>query len=68
MSKSQDKRIAVQTQPDWVCIDCGKEFGWGMPEGHTATFHHGLCGVCAKHKAVTQPRDFGYLRPEWNEA
>jgi len=29
--------------------------------------HEGDCGVCGKFAAVTQPRDFGYLKPEWKQ-
>lgn len=65
MSKSQDKRIAAQTQPDWVCDDCGEKFGHGMPTGHIAVYHFDTCGVCLERKAVTAQRNFGYLRPEW---
>jgi len=33
------------------------------PEQHCATFHHGKCGVCGTTNiAVTEPRDYGYLR------
>lgn len=68
MSKSQYKRIVAQTQPSWVCSECGNKYGHGMPEGHVCTMHNDVCGVCGKQKAVTQPRDFGYLKPEWRLA
>jgi hypothetical protein len=48
----------------WVCGDCGAKYG-NMPNGVTgrvATWHMGKCGVCLKHVAVTEPRDFGYLK------
>ena len=50
-------------QPVWVCADCGTEHGNRQPQ--YATWHMGTCGVCGNHAAVTEPRDFGYLRPSW---
>jgi hypothetical protein len=65
MSKSVDKRLEAQlgNQPVWVCSDCGDLYG-RRPMG-TATFHEGTCEVCGEIKSVTEPRDFGYLKPEW---
>ena len=72
MSKSVDKRLEAQRakyykemggQPVWVCSDCGDLYG-RKPMG-TATFHEGTCEVCGEIKSVTEPRDFGYLKPEW---
>ena len=48
----------MKLYPDWVCSDCGNAAGPGMPSGHIATFHIGVCGVCRLEKQVTQPRDF----------
>lgn len=48
---------------EWVCVDCGERYGRravGM-----ATFHIDECGVCGQQKAVTQPRDYGYLKTGW---
>lgn len=67
MSKSQYKRIVAQTQPSWVCFECGIKYGRGMPDGHVCTSHQGTCGVCGQKSNVTEPRDFGYLRPEWTK-
>lgn len=41
----------------WVCHDCGSKAGkaWTV-----STWHQGICGVCTKLKAVTEPRDYGY--------
>lgn len=43
----------------WVCSDCGEKYGKRVPE--LATFHNGTCDVCGGFKAVTEPRDYGYL-------
>jgi hypothetical protein len=50
-------------QPVWVCADCGIEHGNSEPQ--FATWHMGTCGVCGDRVAVTEARDFGYLRPSW---
>jgi hypothetical protein len=50
-------------QPVWTCADCGIEHGNGEPQ--FATWHMGTCGVCGCRRAVTEPRDYGYLRPSW---
>jgi hypothetical protein len=64
-------RIA-QLQPDWVCRDCGEKWGrwwdgpvYSGPSCHCATFHENACGVCGETKAVTEARDYGYLRDGW---
>lgn len=47
--------------PTWVCWDCGtKASGIRGYRGGCSTYHDGVCEVCWKEKAVTQPRDFGY--------
>jgi len=50
--------------PEWVCIDCGtkasKAMGNLILSFSVSTFHEGVCGVCGKTKAVTEPRDFFY--------
>lgn len=51
------------TQPEWVCGDCGEAYG--NRECGLATWHDDKCGVCGEYKIVTEPRDFGYLKPEW---
>lgn len=51
-------------QPDVVCGDCGRRYGWG-PFNDFATWYEGNCGVCHQEKIVTEPRDFGLLRPQW---
>lgn len=53
------------SNPEWVCADCGKLYG-RRPVG-LATFHIDTCGVCGQKKAVTQPRDYGYLKTGWQD-
>ena len=61
-------------QPDWVCRDCGGQWGLWWDEGnysgpphHFSTFHHGRCGVCNKQTGVTEPRDYGGLKEGWHK-
>lgn len=50
--------------PAWVCADCGERYG--RREAGAATWHSGNCGVCGDTGVqVTEPRDFGHLRPGW---
>ena len=53
------------TNPEWVCLDCGERYG-RRPLGLT-TFHWDECGVCGQETAVTQPSDYGYLQPDWQD-
>jgi len=49
-------------EPAWICLDCAKERGARVPEGHIPTFHEDTCGICKEEKQVTAPRDFGITR------
>ena len=62
-------------QPDWVCDDCGQRWGrwyedgeYFGPQPHYATYHTGKCGVCRQEKSVTEPRDYGFLRRNWDKS
>lgn len=46
----------------WICAPCGARHCNGMRDGHIATWHIGRCDICADETAVTEPRDFGYLK------
>ena len=68
------KAHADRNQPDWVCRDCGGQ--WGLwwddghyygPPAHCSTFHHGTCGVCHQSAGVTEARDYGYLKEGWQQ-
>jgi len=64
MNKSERYMRAVLIgQPMWCCNSCGKKYGNRIPD--LATYHMDYCGVCGEKKEVTEPRDFGYLKPEW---
>lgn len=54
--------------PVWVCVPCGVKFGKNVQETRISTFHIGVCDVCGKEDAVTEPRDFGYLKDNWRDA
>ncbi len=50
--------------PDWICAECAHRECNGMPEGHIATFHNGVCDLCGERKHVTEPRDYrGFKTP-----
>ena len=53
--------------PAWVCLPCWNKHGRGYTEGHVCTVHTGVCGICGQTRAVTEPRDFGHLKPGWRE-
>ena len=54
----------VKPYPVWVCAECAlgvlNEEEKTNLKDHLSTFHTGICGVCNKEKAVTEPRDFNY--------
>lgn len=58
-----EETYAMPLYPDWVCLDCGHKYGKGGPGA--STVHMGVCQVCFKEAAVTEPRDFGHLKGEW---
>lgn len=49
-------------EPQWVCDDCAKKRGARIPEGHVASWHPDVCGICKEKKSVTEPRDYGRTR------
>ena len=49
--------------PAWVCAPCGHKYG--RRKCGVATWHEDDCGVCGKRAVVTEPRDFGHLRPSF---
>jgi len=52
--------------PTWVCQACGCKYGRMLNMGmHMSTWHNGTCDICGNQAAVTEPRDFGHLKPEW---
>jgi len=53
----------AKEQPGWVCMQCGSKYGHRLPR--MATWHKDTCSVCKRETAVTEPRDFGYLKEEW---
>jgi len=68
------KNLMATKQPDWVCHDCGQQWGrwydngsYLGPSKHCATYHVNRCEVCGQEKPVTEARDYGYLREGWNK-
>lgn len=67
------KAINVE-QPDWVCNECGQQWGrwyengnYFGPKHHCATYHIDECGVCKQKKSVTESRDYGFLKRGWKK-
>lgn len=59
----------LKPYPTWVCIECGANAAieQHLPVMKVSTFHEGICGICGKTKAVTEPRDYGYPKFEGYE-
>lgn len=55
----------VKDYPQWVCFECGHKYG--NRKGGLCTVHYGICGICGNEKTVTEPRDFGHLKPDWRD-
>lgn len=50
--------------PEWICSSCGRTHGRHPPL--MSTWHQGECEICGCASEVTQPRDFGQLKPGWH--
>jgi len=46
--------------PVWVCCECALKGRNNHGKNLVMTWHMGICGVCKRKVAVTEPRDFGY--------
>lgn len=58
--------MADPEYPAWICGDCGQAHG-RRPAG-ICTFHVGTCDICDREEMVTEPRDYGHLKPSWRDA
>ena len=58
-----NKKTYAKEQPVWICHDCGREYG--NRDCGVATWHSDTCEVCGKETSCTEPRDYGYLKPNW---
>lgn len=57
--------MGAATQPGAVCADCGSQHGRSaMNPG--ATWSMGACGVCGAQAHVTESRDFGLMKSDWD--
>lgn len=58
-----------QKKPDYparVCFACGEKWGRNKKfHDHGCTVHFDTCGICGDERPVTEPRDFGHLKPGW---
>jgi len=51
--------------PDAICLACGTKHG--HREVGVATWNIDTCDICGKVALLTEPRDFGHLKPTWEE-
>ena len=51
--------------PEAICLACGTEHG--HQEVGRATWTVGTCDICGREEMLTEPRDFGHLKPTWEE-
>lgn len=58
----------LKPYPVWVCDKCALDASEGEKPISLSTYHAGICDVCTKNKAVTEPRDFGYPKFKGHEA
>jgi uncharacterized protein (DUF983 family) len=55
------QKLRQRLQKASQCCDaCGREYG--TPRAGCSTYWHGVCDVCGLEMAVTEVRDWGYLR------
>ena len=54
---------------NWICRECAFKHcnHKQVKEGHLVTWHAGKCDICEEEKILTEPRDFGHLKENWNE-
>lgn len=52
--------------PATICVECGERYGKSPHSRSCVTYYPGTCDICgAPDGLVTEPRDFGHLRPDW---
>jgi len=54
--------------PGVICATCGKTHGRRGHAGTATTWYPGTCDICGAYGDVTEPRDFGHLKPTWKAA
>ena len=57
------RTVPDEDYPMWICAICGHKYG--RREFNIATWHEDVCGICGRVTAVTEPRDAGGLRDDW---
>lgn len=58
-------RRSKRDYPAWICGPCGERHG--VRECNpVATWTPGVCECCGMEADVTEPRDYGHLKPTWN--
>jgi hypothetical protein len=62
--KGESMKTKKNEYPTWVFRKCGEKASSGRAFG-ISSYHMDECGVCGKHTAVTESRDFFY--PEFKK-
>ena len=68
--------LIAKDQPEYVCRDCGAEFGYWTSNGHGIDkgkchsikddyFHEGNCDCCGKEFSLTHVKNYGYFYDGW---
>jgi len=58
------RRAERSDYPAWICRPCGEKYG-RRECNPVATWHPDICCICGLHADVTEPRDYGHLKPDW---
>ena len=51
-----------------ICYNCGILYGNRPPKENTETKHQGVCEICGFAQPVSHPREYGFLKEDWNVA
>ena len=68
--------LLAKEQPEYVCIDCAREFGYwtsigdGLDKGKLNSlgnnhYHEGNCDCCGKEFSLAHVKNYGYFYDGW---
>ena len=47
---------------EFICFDCGLEYGHQKHNNSTKTSHMGTCDICGRYTLVANPQEWGGIR------
>ncbi len=50
-----------------ICNKCGLLYGNKTPNNNISTNHQGICDICGFAQIVSHPREYGFLKNNWND-